>query len=798
MNELIRQTRVALRGLRRTPAFTIAALLVLGFGIGTAAAMFTVFRAVLLEQLPVRDPERVISLSTYKNPGLEFGLIRRDLTDIGRESRTLRAIGGYAHWGATPGVLLDGDRSVLLNRVLATGNFFDVLGARPLLGRLFRPEDDPPGGPLVLVLSYKAWRGAFGGDPHIVGRQLLEPYAQQTYTVIGVAPPGLDYPSGAGYWIPPWKGNETMGIVGVARLAQSASPAAARAELFAIKNRLSPELHLVGAMSTSITKAIIGDVRPVLVALVAAVGLLLLIACVNVGNLLMLRASSRARELAIRRALGATYGDIVKQLLLESGLLAIGGGMLGLACAEVLLRVLIALAPAQLPRIDVVQVSGMPIAIAIGVTTAALLVFGVGPAMMAARSDVASTLRLDARSGRDTASRRHVRSLLVASQTALALVMLSGALLLARSLTRLQNLALGYRPEHLSFLGASWPAPKLGVGIQLYPLGEQIVRHWRAVPGVISVTPVLIPPLLGPNVFLGRADAEGQSDADLASNPIVPIEAGNEDFFRTLGISITRGRGFQESDRENAQQVAVVSEAVARRFWPNQDPIGKRIHYWSGTDSTAWRTIVGVTGDIHLRSMRDATPTIYVPWRQANFWQLNLAVRTSGTLSSVLPALRHELHAVEPQLNLWYTKSMDELLDAPLAQPRLSALLMSAFGLAALLLAAIGLYGLMASIVRDSTREMGVRMALGALPERVRREVLGRALAVSGIGAIVGAAFALATSRLLTALLFEVSPTDPIALGVAAAVLMIVAFLAAFVPAHRATKIDPALALRSE
>ncbi len=402
MNDLVRQVRIGLRSLLRTPTFTVAAVLVLGFGIGTAAAMFTVFRAVLVERLPVRDPERVVVLSTYKDPTVEFGLVMGDLKPIVQQTRTMRDIGGYAHWGATPGVLMDGDRSVLLNRVLATGNFFDILGARPALGRLFRVEDDAPGAALVLVLSYAAWRGAFGGDPSVIGRRLLEPYGQTYYTIVGVAPPGLDFPSGAGYWIPPWQPSDGLSIIAVARLAPGATPAGARNEFFTIKNQLSPELHLVGAKSVGITQAILGDVRPVLIALLAAVGLLLLIACVNVGNLLLLRATSRSRELAVRRALGATYGDIVRQLLLESTLLAVAGGALGLASAAALLRILVAFAPAQLPRIDVIQVSGTPIVVAFAITVITLLVFGVGPALIAARGNVATTLRLDSRSGGDS------------------------------------------------------------------------------------------------------------------------------------------------------------------------------------------------------------------------------------------------------------------------------------------------------------------------------------------------------------------------------------------------------------
>lgn len=797
MNDFARDVRIGLRGLRRTPTFTVAAVLVLGFGIGTAIAMLTVFRAVLVERLPVRDPDNIVVITTYKDPAVEFGLVLSDLKPIRESSRTMRDIAGYAHWGATAAPLLDGDRSVVLNRVIATGTFFDVLGARPWLGRFLRADDDLPGAPPVIVLSYSVWRRSFGGDPAIVGHHLVEPYQQKSYTIVGVAPPGLDYPAGVGFWMQPWAGSENLSIISVARLAPGATPAAARSEVFAIANRIMPELHLVGAKSVGFTQAMLGDVRPVLIVLTTAVGLLLLIACVNVGNLLVLRAGSRARELAIRRALGATYGDVVRQLLVESVLLAVGGGALGLLLAEGLLRVLIVLAPAQLPRADVIQLAGAPIVVAIAITLLAVTFFGVVPALLAARTNVAMALRLDARSGRDSAGRRRVRQVLVASQTALALIMLAGGVLLARSLARLEGLDLGYRPEHLTILGASWPAMKYDSTEKLYPLGEELTRRWRAIPGVTGVTPVLIPPLLGPNIWLGRVDLEGQSETERAANPIVPVESGGNEYFQTFGIPIRRGRGFVDADRENAPLVAVVSETVARRLWPNEDPVGKRIHYW-WPDTTAWRTVVGVAGDTHLRSLREATPAVYVPWRQAQGWQLDFAVRTSGALTQVLPAIRRELRAVEPRLALWYIEPMDDLLAAPLAQPRMSALLMSAFGGAALLLAAIGLYGLMASVVREQTREIGIRMALGAAPERLRREVLRQALVVSGVGAAVGVVVALATSRLLAALLFEVSPTDPVALVVACVVLMTVALLAAYVPARWATKVDPASALRAD
>jgi predicted permease len=648
----------------------------------------------------------------------------------------------------------------------------------------------------VLVLSYNEWQHSFGGDPAVVGRHLYEPYSEWTYTIVGVAPPGLDYPTGAGYWIA-WP-DANVSVIAVARLAPGVASAAARAELFSIIAGVEPQLHLTGAKATPFTQAVVGDVQPVLIVLLSAVGLLLLMACVNVGNLLLLRATSRGRELAVRRAIGASYGDIVRQLLIESGLLGIAGGALGVVCAITLLKVLLAFAPAQLPRVDVIQLHGAPVGIAVGVTLVAVLLFGVAPALLAARTDLASALRLDARSGFDSARRRRVRQVLVGSQMALALVMLCGAALLGRSLSRLQSLDLGFRADHLSILGLSWPSLRYGSSSKLYPIGEELTRRWRSIPGVVAVTPVYIPPLLGDNVFLSRLDVEGQSPDERDSNPIVPVEAGGGEYFRTFGILIRRGRAFTDADRENTPLVAVVSEGVARRLWPGQDPIGKRIHHWQGADSTAWRTVIGVAADAHLRTLRTVTPAVYIPWRQGDFFQNNFAIRTTGPLVTILPALRREARAFDPQFNLWYTKTMDELLAAPLAQPRTSALLMSLFGFGALALAAIGLYGLMAAVVRSQTREIGVRMALGATPDRLRREVLARALGVSAAGGLAGVVVALWGSRLLTALLFRVSPTDPASIAGSCAVLLGVAAMAAYLPARWATKVDPARALRAD
>jgi predicted permease len=460
--------------------------------------------------------------------------------------------------------------------------------------------------------------------------------------------------------------------------------------------------------------------------------------------------------------------------------------------------VLVALAPPGLPGLDAVRIAGEPLGAAFAITVIAVALFGVLPAMSAAGASAASQLRLDSRSGAETRSRRRVRQGLVASQIAIALVLLMGAGLLVRSLERLLHLDLGYRSERLAILSFAFPTLKYDSYPRVNALGELVLPRLRALPGVASITPIALPPFMGANVIHGRPTLERQTPDEAARNPSIPLEVGNEDYFRTFGIPIIRGRGILESDRGTSPYVAIVSEAAARRLWPNEDPIGKRLRYWpTSEDTTGMRTVVGVAGDIRFRSLREATPTIYVPWRQG-LWQFSYAVRTTGDPRSVLQAIRRAAREVEPGLDLWHARTFEDHLSEPLSGPRLSAYLLSTFGFVALVLAALGLYGVMATAVRDRTRDIGVRMALGATPGRVRSEVLRHALVVTTIGTAVGLAAAIAGSRLLTSLLYGVSPTDPATLVLVSVGLIAVAVLAAYLPARRATKIDPVVALRAD
>ncbi|MBI4500282.1 MAG: ABC transporter permease [Gemmatimonadetes bacterium] len=826
LDTLRRDFSHAVRSLRRTPAFTITAALILGLGIGMASAMFTVFQAVLLKRLPVQDQDQIIELSGVgAGAAREVPLSLDQYTQFQQQNRTLQSVAGFAHWGAAPSAVMDGERLFSLRHAVVTGNFFEVLGAAPYLGRLFVPTDQTEYGPvntspdvLSTVISYDTWRRQFGGDPRIFGRRLRLPEVKWNPTIVGVAPPGLDYPRGVEIWTPnAYPGGMDL----VARLAAGATAAAARADYAAFVKNDPTFIKMgvasqIGARSAPLEQMVVGDVKPALVTLTAAVGMLLLLGCVNVGNLLLLRAAGRARERAVRRALGAGTSNIVKQLATESALLALGGGLLGLGMSKLVLALLIRFAPEGLPRLDMIRLAPAPLVVTAGLTLFAVVFLGLLPALLSTRFDLSSQLRADARSGTEGRRLRRVRRALVVSQMALALVLLAGAGLLMRSFGRLSGLDLGFPTEHVSVVGVSMPwegwvvqcggmppqSDSVGnkrlsdcVDARIYQFHDQLAQAFDALPGVEKASSVAGQPFLGSNVFMTKLVAEGQSDAEASTNPWVGFDFVGPEYFAALGLPILRGRALMAADREGSAYVAVVSQGIAKQLWPGEDPIGKRVRM-GGPDQPEV-TVVGLVGDIHFREHRRSTPMIIRPFRQRGLAQGTLVMRTGPTVPS-FSAIRNAVHVVDPHAVLVKSRSMDELRAPQIAQPRLNAWLLSAFAFVAVLLAAIGLYGIMASAVSQQTREFGVRMALGAAPERLRQMVLGQALTVAGAGAAMGLIGALAGSRLLTSMLFEISPTDPVTLIGVSVLLLAVALLAAYLPARRATKIDPAQALRAE
>jgi predicted permease len=808
MEKFLGDARVAVRSLKRSPSFVATTCAILAIGIGMSAAMYTVYTTVLVNRLPVVEQDRLVVMHPLDRRGTHLDAPFPYLPEIARDSMLFRGVAGVYHMGPQPLPFIEGSTTVTLATVASSANFFDVLGMKPELGRLFRPEDGQPGAAPAIVLTHAAWERYFGGDPAIVGRTLVTSYTEQRARIVGVAPAGFAYPAGVEAWesLAP---DFTAQVDIVARLAPGATLDVARQGLFALAQRSNPfasvppapgkppvHIEVSGVEAHSLADTVLGSSRPTLIALTLAVGLLLLIACVNVGNLMLVRLLAREREVAVRHAIGASHGDVARLFLIESTILAAVGGALGCLVAIGLLRILSAVAPPQLPRVDALSARNLPLGATAGIVLFATMAFGLLPSIMGSRVRSYALLRADTRSGVEGRSKRRARRWLVATQMALALVMLSGAALLVRTLARLQSMDLGYRPEHLSILSFTGPQSDLPNNDRIFAVAKELVTRIEATPGVVAATPIESGPFKGQSLFimqLMRADLPG-SEREHA--PFVPWEFVGPDYFRTFGITIRAGRGLLSSDSKTSEKVIVINETLARQLWPGQDPIGK--HAIVKDDKNTY-TVVGVASDTHFRELRNTGPLVYFSWDQVQpFWNGFVAVRTSAPLGTMMPALRAAVRDADPHLVLFDTKTMDQLIDAPLAQPRLSALLLTGFSLVALLLSAIGLYGVMSAAVRQQTRDIGVRVALGATARDVYQLVLFEAAWVIGVGALVGLGGAVLGGRMLAAQLFEVSPLDPVSLGIAAILLLAIGVGAALIPARRAAQVDPAIALRTE
>ncbi|HKW50054.1 MAG TPA: ABC transporter permease [Gemmatimonadaceae bacterium] len=808
MEKLLGDARVALRSLRRSPTFVATASAILAIGIGMAAAMYTVFTTVLVNRLPVVDQDRLVVMHPLDPRGTHLDAPFPYLAEIARDSQLFRGVAGVYHMGPQPVPFLYGSTTLNIAALRTSANLFDVLGMHAEHGRLFLPEDGRKGAPTVIVLSHAAWERYFGGDPAVLGRALVLPYTEEQARIVGVAPAGFAYPAGTEMWLP-LPPDQTIQADIVARLAPNVTLDAARQGLFALTQRRNPfaviprapgeapiRFEVSGVEVHSLTDTVLGSSRPTLVALTVAVGLLLLIACVNVGNLMLVRFLGREREVAVRHAIGASHADVARLFLIESLVIAAIGGILGGVFAIGLLHIVSALAPTQLPRVDALELSSAPLGYTAGIVIFATMAFGFLPSILGARVRSYALLRADTRAGAEGRSKRRTRRWLVATQMALALVMLSGAALLVRTLTRLQSMDLGYRPEHLSILSFTGPESDLPNNDRIFAVAKQLVQRIEAVPGVVAATPIESNPFRGQSLFIMKLMREDEPASEREHAPFVPWEFVGPDYFRTFGITIRRGRGLLSADTKAAERVVVVNETLARQLWPGQDPIGKRVNELPFNNTY---TVVGIASDTHFRELRKTGPVAYFNWDQVQpFWNGFVAVRTTAPLGAMMPALRMAIRDADAKLVLFDEKTMDELLDAPLAQPRLSALLLTGFSIVALLLSGIGLYGVMSSAVRQQTRDIGVRIALGATPGNVYQLILGEAAWVIGVGAVVGLVGAMLGGRVLAAQLFEVSPLDPVSLGGAAVLLLAIGVGAAMFPARRATRVDPAIALRSD
>jgi putative ABC transport system permease protein len=799
--------RYALRSFRRRPLFFAVAAGTVGLAIGASTAVFSVVDAVLLRPLPFASAAEIVTVwlavPEQNAPFVEVSYPY--LTDVRAASRTLAATAAMP--AVNSGFFLTLEEPVRVEGRIVTGNFFEVLGARALLGRTFSEAEDRVGAPRVLVIAHGLWQRLFGGDPATVGRDVLVDGTPMT--VVGVMPPEFRYPPGAELWtplvpiVPKLVDDAKVGwATMLARRAPGASLAQVSAELDAITANHSRQHANRGPVPRTVvaplTESFFGTARPALLVLLLAVLLVLLVACANVAALLLARAGARRREVAVRLALGASRARLVRQLLAESALLAVAGGAAGVALAVWALDTLVALAPAQVPRLTDAVVDARVLAFSCALTIVSALVSGLAPALLASRPALTEALS----EGGRTAQGGHPRwrGLLLGGEAAVAVVLLSGAALMVQTFANLRRLDLGFDPHRVLTFAVSAPRDKYPAVAQRRTLQRAMVERIEALPGTESAAAVLLRPLWGHVGLDWPFTVEGQPEDEAHRNPPLNLQVVTPGFFRTIRMPLVAGRTFDTRDTDIAPTVAVISETMARRCWPGQDPLGKRLRMPMPTAPypQAWVTVVGVVGESRYRELQTARFDFYMSYLQSDEPLQHVVVRTDGDPLALAGAVRATLREVDRELVLSDVTTMEALVEGAMGGARFGMQLLSAFAFVALALAALGTYGVVAFMVGRRTREIGVRMALGARARSVLGLVLREGMRPVLAGLAIGIAGSFALGRALAGLLFGVPPHDVAAPATAATLLAAAALLACLVPALRAARVDPAAALRDE
>jgi putative ABC transport system permease protein len=806
MESFVRDLRFAVRMLISRPGFTVLAVVCLALGIGASAAIFTVVNGVLLKQLTFPEANKLVAYGSARGKREISALSAPDFVDL-RAGVKHAELAVYTDDYFS---LRNGDAAVQLRGARVSSNIFHVLGVAPMLGRAPSMDEELPKQGQVVVLSYGAWQHTFNGDRKLIGRQIR--LDAKDYTVIGIMPEGFSFPVRAvdvDAWVPlTLAGDSSFAeqrgahyLTGVARLKGDATSSQLESELHSITTRLGT---LYPAMASNrfasvkdLLETIVQGSRSSLLVLAGAVCCLLLIACANVANLMLARSSLRSKEVAVRTAIGASRSVILRQVLTESVLLAIVGGIAGLLVAVWGTDLLLAIAPRAVPRVQDITLDWHVVLFTTVVTVGTGLLFGAMPAIQLSTGDLNGTLKDGGRSVTGSAGGNHTRSALVIAEVALSLVLLAGAGLLSATLLRLSKVNPGFDPHSMLTAETSLPDVKYKTDAQQAAFYDLLLDKVRAIPGVLGVAGVSVLPLSGNNMSIGFS-LEGEPRGEgVAPQHGEMLDVVTTDFFSVMKIPLKSGRLFTAQDDSAATPVIIINEAFAKKYYPGQNPLGKRIS--AGYNSDTLRAVIGVVGDVHRQALdKDAAPAMYLAYHQASYPGMTLLVRTREGAANVPAALRGALASLDPDQTLGRILPMETVLSTSLSRQRFSASLLGIFAMVALALSAVGIFGVMTAMVTQRTRELAVRLALGAHPRKVLQLVMSHGAWLAGIGIVIGLFGAFALSRVVAGLLYDVKSSDPVTLVSVSLLLAAVALLACYIPARRATRLDPIITLREE
>jgi putative ABC transport system permease protein len=811
MQNLWQDLKFALRMLRKNPGFTAVAILTLALGIGANTAIFSVINTVLLQPLPFKEPGRIINLVQYDLKTKASGALMSytKYMQIQEQSKTLESMAGF--YPLTLSLVTEREPEAV-NGARASIDFFRVLGISPARGRAFLPEEEQDGGPDVAVISDGFWHSHFAGDPAAMGKTLV--LDGKSVTIVGILPASfrfpLQYPE-PDVWLP--RPSETVLLTPaqvrggasyfnmIARLRPGETLQRASAELDAINASYKQQFGSnadatrFGILAQTLEESLVGGLRPSLLVLLAAVGFVLLIACANVANLLLARATAREREIAVRKALGASGGRLVRQLLSESILLSVCGGALGVFLAAALMPALRSISPGAVPRLGEAKIDGVVMIFSLLLCVITGIAFGLVPALQISKKDLHEILKEGGRGSSESGSRGRFRALLVVAEIGIALVLMTGAGLLIQSFARLMQVNPGFSPKNLTAFPLTLPPSRYSKPELQAQFYRQLLEHVKSMPEVQAAGITSYLPLGGGARYVFVCP-EGLVCQGVGKDPTSAVRQVSAGYFEVIRTPLLSGRTIDEKDIAGGSPVAVINEAAAKHFFPGQNAIGKHI---ANSRDMVQREIVGVAADVKFNTLNAAdVEEMYLPMAQVPWPNTTLLVRSAANSQSLVRAVRSKIAEVDPSLSVSGISSMEEVVDASVAQPKLTMQFVGVFAGFALLLAAIGIYGLIAYTVSARNQEMGIRVALGARPADILRLVVGQGMRLTGIGVVVGVGVSLALTRLLTSLLFGVHATDPLVFGTAAIILAGAAFVACYIPARRATRVDPIIVLRYE